>query len=111
MSSQQRSTTSNPSQSTPKADALTAFGSLTDEQLEAHLEVSQYGVFELTDAIRPSIDLQIIPRQGFRYDVYMDPSSNAKVPVIMASASRERRRPVYRNDRYFGSSSGRRAGN
>lgn len=90
MGSQQRSTASNLPQSTPKADALTTFGNLTDEQLEAHLEISQYGVYELTDAIRPSVDLQVIPRQGYRHDVYIDPSSNTKVPVIMASASKER---------------------
>jgi hypothetical protein len=90
MGSQQRSTTSNSAQNSPKTDALTAFGSLSDEQLEAHLEVSTYGVFELTDAIRPSVDLQIVPRQGYRHDVYVDPSSNARVPVIMASASSER---------------------
>lgn len=69
---------------------MTSFGSLTDAQLEAHLEVSRYGTFELTDAIRPSVDLQVIPRQGFRHDTYVDPTSNVKVPVIMASASRER---------------------
>lgn len=91
MGSQQRSQTSNSAQnSSSKTDALTSFGALTDEQLEAHLEVASYGVFELTDAIRPSIDLQVIPRQGFRHDVYVDPTSNAKVPVIMASATRER---------------------
>jgi hypothetical protein len=91
MGSQQRSQTSNSAQnSSPKTDALTSFGALTDEQLEAHLEVACYGVFELTDAIRPSIDLQVIPRQGFRHDVYVDPTSNAKVPVIMASATRGR---------------------
>ncbi|MCA9125459.1 MAG: hypothetical protein KDB22_00175 [Planctomycetales bacterium] len=69
---------------------MTSFGSLTDEQLEAHLEVSCYGVFELTDAIRPSVDLQIIPKQGFRHDFYVDPASETKVPVVMAAASRER---------------------
>ncbi len=91
MGSQQRSQTSNTTQNNAqKADALTSFGALTDDQLEAHLQVSQYGVFELTDAIRPSIDLQVVPRQGFRHDVYNDPTSNTTVPVIMASASRER---------------------
>ncbi len=92
MGSQQRSQTSSGTKnaSASKADALTSFGSLTDEQLEAHLEVSRYGVFDLTDAIRPSVSLQVIPRQGYRHDVYVDPTSNAKVPVIMAAASRER---------------------
>ena len=91
MGSQQRSQTTNTAPaSNSKTDALTSFGALTDEQLEAHLEVYQYGVFELTEAIRPSIDLQVVPRQGYRHDVYVDPTSETKVPVIMASASRER---------------------
>lgn len=90
MSSQQRSQTSNSTSNTAKPDALTAFGALTDEQLEAHLQVYQYGVFELTDAVRPSVDLQVIPRQGFRHDTYVDPASQTKVPVIMAAATRER---------------------
>jgi hypothetical protein len=91
MGSQQRSQTTNSApSSTSKSDALTTFGNLTDEQLEAHLEVSRYGAFDLTDAIRPSVNLQIVPRQGFRHDVYVDPSSQSKVPVIMAAASSER---------------------
>ncbi len=91
MGSQQRSQISASAPSTSsKPDALTSFGALTDAQLEAHLEICSYGVFELTDAIRPSIDLQVVPRQGYRHDVYVDPTSNAKVPVIMAAATRER---------------------
>jgi hypothetical protein len=91
MGSQQRSHTSSTAQNSPaKGDALTTFGSLSDEQLEAHLEIFRYGAFDLTDAIRPAVDLQIVPRQGFRHDVYVDPTSETKVPVIMAAASRER---------------------
>ncbi len=91
MGSQQGSkATSSNSTSSGKSDALTSFGSLSDDQLEAHLEVSSYGTFDLTDAIRPSVDLQVVPRQGFRHDVYVDPTTNTKVPVIMAAASRER---------------------
>lgn len=91
MGSKQGSQTSASSQSSgSKTDALTSFGSLSDEQLEAHLEVARYGTFELTDAIRPSVDLQVVPRQGFRHDVYVDPTSQAKVPVVMAAASKER---------------------
>lgn len=91
MGSQQRSQTTGAPQavSTPN-DALSSFGSLTDEQLEAHLKVFRYGAFDLTDAVRPAVDLQIVPRQGFRHDVYVDPTTNTKVPVIMAAASRER---------------------
>ncbi len=91
MGSQQRSQTTNTTQNaSTKSDALTSFGSLTDEELEAHLQVFRYGAFDLTDAIRPAVDLQVVPRQGFRHDVYVDPTSKAKVPVIMAAASRER---------------------
>lgn len=91
MGSQQRSQATSANQiASSKTDALTSFGSLTDEQLEAHLDVFRYGAFDLTDAIRPAVDLQVIPRQGFRHDVYVDPTSKTKVPVIMAAASRER---------------------
>lgn len=91
MGSQQSSQTStNSPSSTSKSDALTNFGSLTDEQLEAHLEVSTYGAFELTDAVRPSVDLKVIPRQGFRHETYVDPTTRTKVPVIMAAASKHR---------------------
>ncbi len=91
MGSQQRSQTANTTpNASSKSDALTSFGSLTDEELEAHLQVFRYGAFDLTDAIRPAVDLQVIPRQGFRHDVYIDPTSKTKVPVIMAAASRER---------------------
>ena len=91
MGSQQRSQTANTTpNASPKSDALTSFGSLTDEELEAHLQVFRYGAFDLTDAIRPAVDLQVVPRTGFRHDMYVDPTSKAKVPVIMAAASRER---------------------
>lgn len=91
MGSQQRSHTSNTTpNSSAKTDALTSFGSLSDEQLEAHLQVFRYGAFDLTDAVRPAVDLQVVPRQGFRHDVYVDPNTKTKVPVIMAAASRER---------------------
>jgi len=91
MGSQQGSPTSAlPPTSGSITDALTSFGRLSDEQLEEHLEVSTYGAFELTDAIRPSVDLEVIPRQGFRHDVYVDPTSDVKVPVIMSAASSQR---------------------
>ena len=54
------------------------------------MERARYGTFELTDAIRPSYNMQIVPRQGYRHDEYCDPDSNTRVPVILASASRER---------------------
>ncbi len=69
------------------APRTSSFEHLTEEELEAHLGVGRYGSFELTDAVRPSYDLQVVPQQGFRRDVYQDEETRARVPVIMASAS------------------------
>ena len=66
-----------------------SFERLSEEELEAHLGVQRYGRFKLTDAIRPSYDLKIVPRQGYRHDFYVDEESKTKVPVLMAAASRE----------------------
>ena len=90
MGSQQSSQSAASQNTAGRTDALTSFGSLSDEQLEAHLEVSSYGAFDLTDAIRPSVDLKVVPRQGYRHETYVDPSTDAKVPVIMAAASKHR---------------------
>jgi len=67
-----------------------SFEQLSEEQLEAHLRVARYGGFRLTDAIRPSYDLQVIPQQGYRHDFYQDEESKSRVPVVMAAASNER---------------------
>lgn len=69
---------------------MSSFETLTTDQLEAHMEVAQYGVFELTEAVRPSFDLKVVPKQGFRHDAYVDPKSGSKIPVVMAAASRQR---------------------
>ncbi len=87
-STPRRNTTSKPQ--TSASSQSSSFDSLTNEELEAHLSVYRYGAFDLTDAVRPSFDLQIVPRQGFRHDCYEDSRSDTKIPVIMAAASRER---------------------
>lgn len=80
-----------PNQTAVNAKAATSsFETLSSEELESHLGVSRYGVFDLTDAVRPSYDLKIVPKQGFRHDAYVDSKSNIRIPVIMAAASRER---------------------
>ena len=73
-----------------RTNPTSSFKSLSSDELETHMNVFRYGAFDLTDAIRPSYDLQVVPRQGYRHDSYTDPKSNTKVPVIMAAASRER---------------------
>ncbi len=67
-----------------------SFEALTEEELQTHMGIDSYGVFELTDAIRPSYDLQVVPRQGFRFDEYVDDQSQIRTPVIMAAATRQR---------------------
>ena len=66
-----------------------SFEHLSENELESHLSVCRYGDFMLTDAIRPAYDLQVVPCQGYRHDVYHDEDSKATVPVLMASASSE----------------------
>jgi hypothetical protein len=91
MASKPTSSTGTPQSNTPaRAQNVTKFQQISEAELEAHLQVFRYGVFDLTDAIRPSIELEIVPKQGFRHDTYIDPTSKAKVPVVMAAASRER---------------------
>ncbi|GAC1303820.1 MAG: hypothetical protein NVSMB14_11970 [Isosphaeraceae bacterium] len=68
----------------------TSFDDLTHDQLDAHLRVGRYGDFALTDAVRPSVSLEIIPRQGYRRDVYRDPESGNTMPVLAASVSSEK---------------------
>jgi hypothetical protein len=67
-----------------------SFERLSEEELEAHLGVARYGNFTLTDAVRPSYDLQVVPAQGYRHDAYRDEQSRTNVPVLMAAVSAER---------------------
>jgi hypothetical protein len=68
----------------------TGFDDLSQDQLDAHLSVGRYGNFALTDAVRPSFGLEVIPREGYRRDIYCDPESGNKMPVLAASVSAER---------------------
>ncbi len=66
-----------------------SFDDLSEDQLETHLRINRYGNFTLTDAVRPSYDLQVVPRAGYRHDHYQDKETGIRVPVIMAAVSRE----------------------
>lgn len=66
-----------------------SFENLSDDQLEAHLRIARYGNFRLTDAVRPSYDLQVVPHSGFRHDTYRDRETGVDIPVVMAAASAE----------------------
>ncbi|MEM9585740.1 MAG: hypothetical protein AAGA03_00545 [Planctomycetota bacterium] len=65
-----------------------SFEALSEEELQTHMGINRYGSFDLTDAIRPSYDVQIVPKQGFRMDKYVDEKSGDETPVIMAAATR-----------------------
>lgn len=60
------------------------------ERLKSHLRVDRYGDFLLTDAVRPSLDVRIIPCEGYRVGIYRDPAADLRVPVLAAAVSGER---------------------
>jgi hypothetical protein len=74
----------------PSRMPRTSFDDLSQDELDAHLQVGRYGNFSLTDAVRPSFGLEIVPREGYRRDVYRDPESGNTMPVLAASVSSER---------------------
>lgn len=63
---------------------------MNPDKVCAHLLVDHYGDFQLTEAIRPSLDLQVVPRQGYRRDTFRDPRSKLEVPLLAASVSAEK---------------------
>lgn len=68
---------------------LTQGGTVLSRKLTDHFDQECYGNFYLTDAIRPSPDLDVIPRSGYRVGLFRDPSSGRRVPMLIASVSRE----------------------
>ena len=69
--------------------AGSSFEHLTEDQLETHLRIAKYGQFVLTDAVRPSYDLQVVPQAGFRHETYRDEDTGVEIPVVMAAATRD----------------------
>jgi hypothetical protein len=65
------------------------FDRLPKIEVESHLTVENYGHFTLSDAVRPSFDLKIVPRQGYKHDRYRNIKNNLSIPVIMATVSKE----------------------
>lgn len=70
---------------------VTSFEHVNQQDLEQHLQRAHYGQFWLTDAIRPSYELKVVPTQGFRHEsVQEDDSRNSSIPVLLASVSAPR---------------------
>jgi hypothetical protein len=61
----------------------------TTPNLNAHLATDRYGEFHLTQAIRPDPALGVIPRQGYRRDVFRDPETGERWPMLTVAVSRE----------------------
>ena len=72
-----------------------SFDAVDHQQLAQHLNVDQYDAFLLTEAVRPAMDLKVKPIQGYRHDVYVDEETQARVPVVMAAASRDTLFPLF----------------
>jgi hypothetical protein len=67
-----------------------SFETVSEQQLEDHLQIARYGSYLLTDAIRPSVDLQVVPSAGWRRDSFKDDGTGITIPVLMASQTKER---------------------
>jgi len=58
--------------------------------LEAHLSRRRYGRFTLTEAVRPSWQLEVVPQAGYRFDGYYDARTGMRLPALIAAVSSER---------------------
>jgi hypothetical protein len=59
------------------------------KNLAEHLRKNSYGDFVLTDAIRPSLQRRVIPRQGYRVETFKDAKAGFSVPVLAGAVSRQ----------------------
>jgi hypothetical protein len=62
---------------------------VNSKTLAAHLRVDQYGDFRLTEAVRPAPGVPVVPRQGYRREIYRGAKADLRVPVLACSVSRE----------------------
>lgn len=68
---------------------------MATSDLNKHLAVNRYGDFELTSAIRPAPELTVVPKQGYRLEIYRDSESDAEIPMLAAAVSAERLYEVF----------------
>lgn len=55
----------------------------------AHPADNRYSDFTLTAAVRPSSDLEVVPRAGYRLAIFRDAKTRFKMPMLSASVSSE----------------------
>jgi hypothetical protein len=60
------------------------------DRLSDHLHISRYGEFRLTDAVRPAPDVSLLPREGYRVEVFRDRLARVRMPMLSAAVSAER---------------------
>jgi hypothetical protein len=61
---------------------------VNSDRLAAHLQIDRYGDFTLTDAIRPGAAVPVLPREGYRVEVYRD--AKYRLPMLSAAVSAEK---------------------
>jgi hypothetical protein len=66
-----------------------SFTNLSEDELEKHLRISRYGSFTLTNAVRPSYNLEVVPSAGYRHDTFQDKQTGAQIPVLIAAQTSE----------------------
>ncbi len=65
-----------------------SFDNLSDDQIEGHLRIARYGSFMLTEAVRPSYNLDVVPSAGYRQDQYRDKETGGSIPVTIVSQTK-----------------------
>ena len=79
----------------PVPNAKSSFASLSSEEIETHIGIARYGSFQLTDAIRPSYDLRIVPKEGYDQRLWRASNGRASLPLLTAQVSREKLSDLY----------------
>lgn len=63
---------------------------MNPDRLSPPLHVNRYGDFTLTDAVRPGPGVPVLPREGYRIEVFRDRAAKVRMPVLSAAVSAER---------------------
>ncbi len=74
-----------------------SFEGVPNAEMQKHFDVSRYGNFELTDAIRPGYGRKPMLQDGYRESTYLDQEDGTHIPVITAAASREQLWELFMN--------------
>ena len=61
--------------------SLTSFEAISDSQLADHLKVSKYDSFQLTDAVRPAMDLRSSHARGTDTTFILTKNQKQKFPL------------------------------